>query len=918
VPRKQLKPGRHRATSSCRPLVRLQLTELEDRTVPAPTGAFDAVTENGYLWGWVADPAVTAAPIYADVYVDGVIQSATTTNVFRPDVNAYLNSQYHTTVFTGNYGFAIPLPAPVLANPSGHTVQVYAVDRYLNPPTFMLIGSRYVPPGYAVITGAPDAAGSPIQIKTSGRDGGAISSLTWNGYEFINSHDQGRLLQSDYQAVTRDHPHWGGGLYNPTEGGSQDDSLNARTTSSSVLQYISTPQSNRIVTQSDMAFWLYKDELQTPWLPENPVEGPGANWRSYTDIPANAPYLGSGSLITKDVTIGYAGNNNIVQYVTSFTIPSAGSQHIAPAPLAPPWPDPDHLQTVQFAILDCFLQADDLNHLDSSLATAWTYDPTTKTLKAPVQLMTETRDPVTQALTKITLHPYPSNPRYPKIIASPDGRYAFAVVTDRDAFTSGFDGRAAEIGARYSTGAPTEHDEVPNPSDPWGPGIAVSMDVLDTAGHPIGGTYTFVNYVLVGSLDTVLNALGFLQATGHIAAPSLNGDGASDLLFADSASGANQLWTLKDPATPGGQAAWLQAKSDLPPTPGYIPYFGDFNGDTVKDILWNNPSNGDNVVWLLKHASAPGGVTPSILTWYRISASNWQLYLGDFDGNGTTDLFWRDPSSGANAIWLMQALALDQNGQLIWAKNGYWITTYPGTQPYLGDFNNDGTTDILWHRPDNVTPAGENVIWLMQDPAGHQGQLAWAKKGFNLLTPTPGAQPYLGDFNGDGATDILWHYPLAANGYANAIWLMQEPIAIDPVTGQWVGWAKAGYWIWAAASQPYLGDFNGDGTTDILWNSSWDGANSIWLMQAPTLDSAHQQWVGWAKKAYNLSGTLGYHPYLGDFDGDGRTDVLWRDPYGNNAIWLMQEPTIWDGTNWVNWYKNAYWIDSHGGPLYVG
>jgi hypothetical protein len=46
--------------------------------------------------------------------------------------------------------------------------------------------------------------------------------------------------------------------------------------------------------------------------------------------------------------------------------------------------------------------------------------------------------------------------------------------------------------------------------------------------------------------------------------------------------------------------------------------------------------------------------------------------------------------------------------------------------------------------------------------------------------------------------------------------------------------------------------------------------------------------------------------------------VLWRDQYGNNAIWLMQEPTIWDGTNWVNWYKNAYWIDSHGGPLYVG
>jgi hypothetical protein len=30
----------------------------------------------------------------------------------------------------------------------------------------------------------------------------------------------------------------------------------------------------------------------------------------------------------------------------------------------------------------------------------------------------------------------------------------------------------------------------------------------------------------------------------------------------------------------------------------------------------------------------------------------------------------------------------------------------------------------------------------------------------------------------------------------------------------------------------------------------------------------------------------------GDFNGDGKTDILWRDTAGNAAIWLMNGPVI--------------------------
>ena len=44
---------------------------------------------------------------------------------------------------------------------------------------------------------------------------------------------------------------------------------------------------------------------------------------------------------------------------------------------------------------------------------------------------------------------------------------------------------------------------------------------------------------------------------------------------------------------------------------------------------------------------------------------NWTIAgVGDFDGNGSTDILWRDTSTGTVAIWLMDGIAIKQAGSL--------------------------------------------------------------------------------------------------------------------------------------------------------------------------------------------------------------------------------------------------------------
>ena len=75
------------------------------------------------------------------------------------------------------------------------------------------------------------------------------------------------------------------------------------------------------------------------------------------------------------------------------------------------------------------------------------------------------------------------------------------------------------------------------------------------------------------------------------------------------------------------------------------------------------------------------------------------------------------------------------------------------------------------------------------------------------------------------------------------------------------------------------GDFDGDGKADILWQND-NGAAAIWLMDG------YQIKIGSGVGSIN-PGPAWNVVRTGDFNGDGRSDILWQHDNGQPAIWLM-------------------------------
>jgi FG-GAP-like repeat len=86
--------------------------------------------------------------------------------------------------------------------------------------------------------------------------------------------------------------------------------------------------------------------------------------------------------------------------------------------------------------------------------------------------------------------------------------------------------------------------------------------------------------------------------------------------------------------------------------------------------------------------------------------------------------------------------------------------------------------------------------------------------------------------------------------------------------------------VWSAS----VGDFNGDGKADILWRHT-DGTPSIWIMSGATVVSNGGFGTTPALAAFSPAAT-------GDFNGDGMSDILWRDANGNTAMWMMSGTSI--------------------------
>jgi|GEM_PF-5550542 len=85
-----------------------------------------------------------------------------------------------------------------------------------------------------------------------------------------------------------------------------------------------------------------------------------------------------------------------------------------------------------------------------------------------------------------------------------------------------------------------------------------------------------------------------------------------------------------------------------------------------------------------------------------------------------------------------------------------------------------------------------------------------------------------------------------------------------------------------------VGDFNGDGKADILWRNTSTGMVTMWLMNG-TSKISEATILSAGNTDWTVAG-------VGDFNGDGKADILWRNTStGMVTMWLM------NGTSMSSW-----------------
>jgi hypothetical protein len=233
----------------------------------------------------------------------------------------------------------------------------------------------------------------------------------------------------------------------------------------------------------------------------------------------------------------------------------------------------------------------------------------------------------------------------------------------------------------------------------------------------------------------------------------------------------------------------------------------------------------------------------------------WKASIADIDGDGKSDIFWRNSETGDNSLWFVDGTNV----------NKFSLQNFPKeSNNSIADFNGDRKADIFW----NNRSTGQNSVWLNGDDGfGEPVSLP-------SLTGT-GWEYSIADFNGDGKTDVLSRNSQTGN---TNIWLMDG----TTITNQNQTSLPTNV---PAAWDANIGDFDGNGKTDILWRNSQTGDNAIWLMDGTNYTAA----------ASLPNVPIAWSAGVADFNGDGNTDIFWRNSQtGQDAVWLMNGTTYTD------------------------
>jgi hypothetical protein len=316
--------------------------------------------------------------------------------------------------------------------------------------------------------------------------------------------------------------------------------------------------------------------------------------------------------------------------------------------------------------------------------------------------------------------------------------------------------------------------------------------------------------------------------------------------------------------------------------------------------------------------------------------------MGDFDGDGTSDVLWYGRGTSPDAVWFGRA---GKRGASSFVRKDLRIDGY--YQPQVADLIGDERDEVLWvssspgttlrawgFDPATKAPRSHLLSVPLHDRAavladrrgpGHKDDLllqgygpervrfADDGSGATTVIPMSVSGPYqmvIGDWNGDGLEDIVWYAPGTAKDYrwdlyddgtfrstavvANGRYV---PVVVSREGADDIFW-------WASGADP-----------DAVWAGGGDAFRSLPIRQLGIVGKPHRTFTDVVVIAvpggrdvlftispdddaefYNLADpardkTSEQVPIAGDYDGDRRLDLLWYGA-GSRAdeLWYFRIP----------------------------
>ncbi|MBF8191785.1 N-acetylmuramoyl-L-alanine amidase [Nonomuraea sp. K274] len=279
----------------------------------------------------------------------------------------------------------------------------------------------------------------------------------------------------------------------------------------------------------------------------------------------------------------------------------------------------------------------------------------------------------------------------------------------------------------------------------------------------------------------------------------------------------------------------------------------DFDGDGKDDVVTFTHGANSDVYVALSNGSRFDGTSVKWHDWFAPSGET--PYTGDFDGDGKDDVVAF--THGANSdVYVATSTGTSFGAGAKWQD---WFAV-SGEVPAVGDFDGDGKDDIV------TFTRGTNADVFVALSTGTSFGTAGRWHDFFA----PGVEfPAVGDVDGDGKDDLI---VFTQGSTADVYVALSTGTSFAPAV-------KVHDWFAPAGEQPRVGDFDGDGKADIAAFTGGTGADVFVAL-------SDGSGFGGARVWNEFFAPAGEFPYTGDYDGDGKDDIVTFTRGATNDVYV--------------------------------